>query len=60
MATKLYTIIMTVTSAPDREGMQDRSAGLVNSCGRTVTSAPDDEITLVQLCRPADKREHTS
>lgn len=36
MATKLYTIIMTVTSAPDREGMQDRSAGLVNSCGRTV------------------------
>lgn len=36
MATKLYIIIMTVTSAPDCEEMQDRSAGLVNSCGRAV------------------------
>lgn len=36
MATKLYIIIMTVTSALDGEGMQDWSAGLANSCGRTV------------------------
>lgn len=36
MATKLYIIIMTVTSASDVEGMQDRSAGLANSCGRAV------------------------